>query len=222
MSVSENTKGTLRFFGRGHWSGLGSIFAVIFSAYSMYATTLKQPELKVFVPPVIQYSSPYQNTNFEVFAVPVTITNDGARTGTVLSLELIASEADGKNEKRFYSGHFGTWTMERARSFQFKPFAPISLPGRTSHSDTVLFYPRHDEQVKQLVAKEGTYRFKLKVNIAEVADASVIERLVDRWWRREPAPVEFEMVLPQMDHRAFNVGTLAMHQKDWKTSVGGN
>jgi uncharacterized protein affecting Mg2+/Co2+ transport len=207
-----------RLLGRGWWSGFGSVIAVIFSAFSMYSTSLKQPELRVFVPPVIQYSSPYQNTNFEVFAVPVTITNEGARTGTVLSLELIATDAEGKQAKRFYSGHFGTWSLEKARTFQFKPFAPMSMPGRSSQSDTVLFYPRHDEKVMQLVSAAGAYKFTLKVNLAEVSDFG----LVDRWWRREPEPVTFEMTLPVLDHRAFNTGTLAMHQKDWKTSVGGN
>lgn len=218
MSASDTGRGVARFFGRGRWSGLGSVLAVIFSAFSMYSTSLKQPELRVFVPPVIQYSSPYQNTNFEVFAVPVTITNDGARTGTVLSMELIATDANGKQAKRFYSGHFGTWSMEKARSFQFKPFAPISMPGRSSQSDTVLFYPRHDEKVMQLVSAAGTYKFTLKVNLAEVTDFGFL----DHWWRRDPAPVEFEMTLPVLDHRAFQNGTLALHQKDWKTSVGGN
>lgn len=218
MNASEQARGWSRVLRPGRLSSLGSVFAVCLSGYSMYATSLKQPDLRIFVPPVIQYSSPYQNTNFEVFAVPVTITNDGARTGTVLSLELIVRDAEGKLTKHFYSGHFGTWSMEKARTFQLKPFAPLSMPGRSSQSDTVLFYPRHDEKVMQLVSTAGTYRFTLKVNLAEVADFGI----VDRWWRRDPAPVEFEMTLPVLDHRAFNTGTLAMHQKDWKTSVGGN
>jgi hypothetical protein len=218
MSNGQSAPGIARIFSRGRWSGIGSAFAVVFSAFSLYSTSLKQPELRVFVPPVIQYSSPYQNTNFEVFAVPVTISNEGARTGTVLSIELIASDAARKQVKRFYSGHFGTWSLERAKTFQFKPFAPLSLNGRTSQSDTVLFYPRHDEKVMQLVSAAGTYHFTLKINVAEVADFGFL----DRWWRREPASVEFEMVLPVLDHRAFQNGTLALHQKDWQTSVGGN
>ena len=194
------------------------MLAVIFSAFSMYSTSLKQPELRVFVPPVIQYSSPYQNTNFEVFAVPVTITNDGARTGTVLSMELIAIDADKKQVKRFYSGHFGTWSMEKARTFQFKPFAPLSMPGRSSQSDTVLFYPRHDEKVMQLVSAAGTYHFTLKVNLAEVtrfrhARSLVAARASTRRIRDDTAGARS----PRLQ-----AGTLAMHQKDWQTSVGGN
>jgi hypothetical protein len=202
------------FLHPGRWSAVSSFVAVVFSAYSLYSTSLKQPELKVFVPPVIQYSSPYQNSNFEVFAVPVTITN----TGTVLSLELVARDAAKTQVKRFYSGHFGTWSMEKARSFQFKPFAPISMAGRTSHSDTVLFYPRHDEKVMQLVSAAGSYHFTLTVNVAETGELGWL----DRWWRKPATPAEFEMVLPALDHRAFNAGTLAMHQKDWQTTVGGN
>ena len=172
----------------------------------------------MFVPPVIQYASPYQNTNFEVFAIPVTLTNDGARTGTVLSMELDASDAEGKQVKRFYSGHFGNWSVERARTLQFKPFAPISLNGHTSQSDTVLFYPRNEEKVMQLVSATGTYRFALTVQLAETGDLGLLDRL----WRRVPAPVEFEMELPVLDHRAFQNGTLPLHHKDWQTTVGGN
>ena len=218
MSADQASRGIARYLRPGRWSGLGSMLAVVFSAFSLYSTSLKQLELRVFVPPVIQYSSPYQNTNFEVFAVPVTISNEGARTGTVLSMELIVSDADKKQIKRFYSGHFGTWSMERAKTFQFKPFAPLSLNGRTSQSDTVLFYPRDDEKVMQLVSAAGTYHFTLKLNVADVGDFGFLDRL----WRREPSAIEFEMVLPALDHRACQQGTLALHQKDWRTTSGGN
>ena len=70
----------------------------------------------------------------------------------------------------------------------------------------------------QLVSAAGAYRFSLRVHLAETADLG----LLDRWWRRDPAPVDFEMVLPALDHRAFQNGTLAMHHKDWQSTVGGN
>lgn len=218
MGSADTVRAASRLLGRGWLSSVGSLLAFLFSGVSLYATSLKPPDLKVFVPPVIQYASPYQNTNFEVFAVPVTITNDGARTGTILSMELVASDAEGKQVKRFYSGHFGNWSMERARALQFKPFAPISLNGHTSQSDTVLFYPRNEEKVMQLVSAAGAYRFSLRVHLAETADLG----LLDRWWRHDPAPVDFEMTLPTLDHRAFQNGTLAMHHKDWRSTVGGN
>jgi PIN domain nuclease of toxin-antitoxin system len=57
-------------------STVASTIAILFSAYSMWETSLKRAELKVFVPPVIRYASPLQNSNFEVFSIPVTIANE--------------------------------------------------------------------------------------------------------------------------------------------------
>jgi hypothetical protein len=40
-------------------------------------------------------------------------------------------------------------------------------------------------------------------------------------WSKPPEPVSFEMVLPNLDHRAFTSGsgTVALHQKNWQSSV---
>jgi len=83
----------------------------------------------VFVPPAIQYSAPYQNSNFEVIAVPLTLTNEGARTATVLAMELSVTDPRTKQTKHFYAANFGRWTMERTRTGAYEPFAPISLGG---------------------------------------------------------------------------------------------
>ena len=48
---------------------------------------LKQPELGVHVSPVVHYTRD-ANGNFEVFAIPLTIANHGARDGTVLDIDL--------------------------------------------------------------------------------------------------------------------------------------
>ena len=112
-------------------SSLVSVLALIFSAYSLWQSSLKRSELKVFVAPVVRYASPYQNTNFEVFAIPLTISNNGARTGTIMSMGLEVS--DGKRSKRFYSADLGQWSIEKARTGDFRPFVPIPLPGRSSY-----------------------------------------------------------------------------------------
>jgi len=75
----------------GWASTLVAAIALIVSGYSLYVTSLRRPMLSLFVPPVIQYSSPYSNSNFEVLGIPVTIANLGARSGTVLSIDLIAT-----------------------------------------------------------------------------------------------------------------------------------
>jgi hypothetical protein len=56
----------------------------------------------------------------------------------------------------------------------------------------------------------------LRLNVAETDDY-----FFDRWLRRPPEALTFEMVLPVLDHRAFNTGTLPMHHKDWRTTAGG-
>ena len=111
-------------------SDIGSAAAFVLSAYSLYQTTLKRASLRVFVSPVIRYASPYQNSNFEAFAVPVTITNEGARTGTVMSVDLQVRAPERDLIKRFYSADLGQWSIEKSRTGDFRPFSPIVLAGR--------------------------------------------------------------------------------------------
>jgi hypothetical protein len=199
-------------------SDIGAGAAVVISAYSLWQTSLKRAALKVFVSPVIRYASPYQSSNFEAFAIPLTITNEGARTGTVMSMDLAVRAPERNLTKRFYSADVGQWSVEKARSGDFRPFAPIVLAGRASHTDTILFHARRDEQVMQIVEKEGPYEFMLALNAAQGEDLG----LLDRMWRKRAKPLMFEMVLPVLDHRAFTSGsgTLPLHQKNWQTSVG--
>jgi hypothetical protein len=196
-------------------SSITSILALTFSGYSLWESSLKHSDLKVFVAPVIRYASPYQDGNFEVFAIPLTISNDGARTGTIMSMGLEVS--DGKRSKRFFSADFGQWSIEKARAGDFRPFVPIPLPGRSSYTEVVLFHARTDEMVMRIVEDAGNFTFKLSL------DAALNENFgpVDRLLRKDPQPLSFEMVLPDLDHRAFahGSGTVALHQKDWQSTV---
>jgi hypothetical protein len=198
-----------------HASSITSILALTFSGYSLWESSLKHSDLKVFVAPVVRYASPYQNSNFEVFAIPLTISNEGARTGTVMSMGLEVS--DGKRSKRFFSADFGQWSIEKARTGDFRPFVPIPLPGRSSYTEVVLFQARTDETVMQIVEDAGNFTFKLSL------DAALNESFgpVDRYLRKDPQPLSFEMILPELDHRAFTSGsgTVALHQKDWHATV---
>ena len=133
-----------------------SALALLFSGYSLWDTSLKAADLHAFVPPVIQYSAPYQNSNFEVIAVPVTLTNEGARSATVLSMELTVAEPRTKQTKHFYAADFGRWSMAKTRANAYEPFAPISLAGRASRTASVLFYTRgQDEKPEELIREPG-------------------------------------------------------------------
>lgn len=202
----------------GRIATLVALIALAFSAYSLWETSLKQPDVRVFVPPVIQYSAPYNNSNFEMIAIPVTFANEGARTGTVLSMELAVTDPRTSQTKHFYAADFGRWTMEKTRAGAYEPFAPISLAGRTSRTETVLFYTRGEqEQPAQLIRELGPYRFTLKL------EQAVADNLgpVDQWLGKGPVEVSFERDLRHYDARAFNNGTLPMHAKDWRSTQGG-
>jgi hypothetical protein len=184
--------------------------ALLVSGYNLWQTKLKGAHLKVFVPPVVQYSSPYQNSNFEVFAIPVTLVNEGAQTGTVLSIELEVTDPRSQAVKRFYGADFGRWTMEKTRSGAYQPFAPISLAGHGRQTETVLFYTRGDEEKpNQLVYDKGPYAFKL------ILDDGSLES------GRRPPSVEFVRELRWYDARAFNEGTIPMYATNWRSAVNG-
>lgn len=192
--------------------------ALLFSIYSVYETSLRRPDLRIFIPAVIQYSSPYQNSNFEVFEIPLTVSNVGARAGAVLSFELEVTNPRSKETKRFYSAEIGRWTMTNARSGTFRHFAPLALAGKSSLSESVLFYPPRDEKVLQIAdQKGGPYLFKLRMHTAVPEDLG----LIDRIWISAPEPVVFQMTMPEIDHRTFEEGTLPLNADDYRPIQGG-
>jgi hypothetical protein len=195
-----------RSLGTGWISAAFSAAALLFSAYSLWESRLKQSDLRMFVPAVIEYSSPYQNSNFEAIIIPITISNEGARTGTVLSLELDLTDPKTNQTKRFYAANFGRWTMERTRSGAYQPFAPIALAGYSSRTETVQFYTRgEDENPPQMIREEQVYRFT--VTLRDVAND-----------QRTPVTTSFERELRHYDARAFTSGTLWLYPKDWHTA----
>ena len=199
----------------GRVAAVVSAIALTFSAYSLWETSLKAPDIRIFVPPVIHYASPYNNSNFEVISIPVTLTNEGARTGTVLAIDLEVSEGHGKDIKRFYAADIGRWSMERTRSQAYQHFAPVALAGRSSRTDNILFYPKGEGEKPQQVVREGNdVHFKLAVDIAEPDDWGILDRI----WKRTAPSVAFVRKLRFFDARSFQNGTIPMDAKDWKTN----
>lgn len=196
-------------------TALVSLIALAFSGYSLWETSLKSADLALFVPPVIHFAQPYNNSNFEVIEVPVTLVNDGARAGTVLALDLVVSDPRTNARKHFYAADFGRWTMEQTRAQTYKPFAPLSIPGNTSRTETVLFYTRgEDQKPNELIREPGRYRFELSLVLAEASTPG----LLDKVWPPRPGSVMFERDLKSFDARAFNTGTLPLYAPDWKAA----
>ena len=112
--------------------------------------------------------------------------------------------------------------IRRIRFWIYRPgrilrgtIAPISLAGRSSRTEQVLFYTRGaDQKPNQLIREPGPYAFTLTVTQAEGESTGWLGRAKPA----KPISVSFERALPYYDARAFNEGTIFMHAKDWNSS----
>jgi hypothetical protein len=136
--------------GGGRITAIGTVIALVFSAYSLWETSLKQAKLEAYVTGVVTYTRDATDEylapagGFEVFAVPVTIANSGARDAAVLSLQLEA-----KNPKTGLIGRFDATYIVDAAYFAIRregerpkaPFSALVIAGRSAWAGTILFYP---------------------------------------------------------------------------------
>ncbi|MBO0765004.1 MAG: hypothetical protein J2P50_10510 [Hyphomicrobiaceae bacterium] len=178
---------------------LVSALALIFSGASLYETVLKQAHLHVYVPDTIAYTRD-PDGSFEVFALPVTVSNSGARDGIVTALKLqVRNAATGATqtlEASYFAGsdYFSTKedvanNIRRSKT----PFAPLSVTGRGSVTTTVLFYGRQYQE-QRVVPGQGRYELLL------TAEARPTEALgfLDALWASDIAPQRFVYELPQV------------------------
>lgn len=192
------------FSGGGLTATVISAFALIFSGYSFYETVLRAPDLSIYVPPHIRYADPNSPDDpFEILAIPLTVANDGARTGTAMAIDLDVTNLKTNVSKKFYAANLGSWDGQPQRAF-----TPITLTGKASYSETVQFFPRVGEKVPRILDLEpGKYRLKLTLR-----DTSG-----ERGWARGATPLEFEMQAGQMDYRFFNNnGTMELWSPDYR------
>jgi hypothetical protein len=165
---------------------------------------LRAPELAIYVPPRIAYTDPDRpDSPFEVFIVPVTLANDGARTATVLSLDLTVRNTKTGETKKFYSAQTGPWGVQPV-----KAYAPVSLPGRSSKSEAVQFFPVADETLPRITNQEGgTYEFEIRPNVAA-------KKLDIPFLDLRSELLKFTMQMGRMDYRLFTrTGTIELSSK---------
>lgn len=203
----------------GHGGRIAAILSALalgFSGLSFYESVLKTAALEVYVPPVIHYARD-QGGDVELFAVPITIVNSGARTGTALTMELtvenLRPDAPVKT-KRYYSAFIGEHSPRDDDAS--RAFAPLSLAGRTTFSDTVRFYPEGNP-LPALVDDAGDYRFTLKLTTAVPAYPGLLDGLLSR----EIPAVSFQRSLPWFSEQQLGQRriTIPMHDKDWKPTT---
>jgi len=119
------------FLNGGAITAFVSLVALFFSGYSFYETVLKQPVLKVYAPPLIHM---YRKEYKDILAFPITLSNDGAKRGTVLSFDLEVTNKATNESKTFKNLYFGNSPADTSRIF-----TPMTVAGRTSITDVVMF-----------------------------------------------------------------------------------
>ena len=194
----------------GAFATVLSAVALLFSGLSYYESSMKPANLSVYVPPMIHYA----RDGADVFNIPITIANDGANAGTVLSMTLDVENLDPKAERKkatFRSVFLGDFP--RDENAPLRSFAPMSVPGHGTVTETVRFY-NMGEQMPLLVIDKGDFRFTLTVETAK-ANGGVIERLT----ATQVKPLTFDLNLPYFAVRSGPQGTHAMYNKDWKPAV---
>ena len=166
-----------------------SIAALIMSAISLYQTVLKQARIQLFVPETISYTRD-PNGSYEVFVVPVTLVNSGARDGVVSKLSLKVKNNETGRTRVFDAtfladqGYFST--KEDVTKGLTRPkaaFAPMTAAGRSSVAGTLLFYPRQASRDKVL-KKEGRFSFELSAKMKVVETYSGLDNFL------APKPIE--------------------------------
>ncbi len=174
-----------------------SIAALLFSAISLYQTVLKQANLSVFVPDVVSYTRD-PNGGYEVVVIPISMVNSGARDGVVSSMALKVRNKQSGQEQEFEAsffaepGYFSTKEDLQAGSTRPKrPFAPVSVTGRSGASETVRSYPR-EKASKFVIDKQGTFEFELTSQMQAVDSIDFI----DQFAVSKIAPITFTTTLP--------------------------
>jgi hypothetical protein len=171
------------FSDRGRWTFIISFIALISSVFSLYETTLKQARPAIHVGGVIQYA---QDTlqPADVFIVPVTITNSGARGLIILELNLRVARADWAAP--VWTEMTGLYNGSNLRQ-EKTLFTPISVAGGTAQTANILFY--RDSPVGgapgAIVNGNDEFRFCLTGRVAASEDFKIFG---------EPAPprVQFD------------------------------
>ena len=129
-------------------------------------------------PPLIYM---YRQGNHDVFAIPITVSNDGAQRGTVLSFDLEITQPDSRATMKFQNRQFGASPRADARLF-----TPITIAGRSSFSDVVLFYAVSPGSfVEQTGPVRLPLRFTMRMNVNSYGN---------RRQPRQSASIAFEMV----------------------------
>ncbi|MEQ1652095.1 MAG: hypothetical protein ABL897_06390 [Hyphomicrobium sp.] len=196
----------------GAFATVLSAVALFFSGLSYYDSSLASADLTVYVPPMVHYA----RDGADVFNVPITLANGGAQNGTVLSMDLTVENLQPDAERKsvtFRSMFLGDYP--RDDKAPLRSFAPISVPGHGTVTETVRFY-NMGEMLPMLVTDKGKFRFTLTLNTAKAGGG-----LIDGLMRTDPKPLTFDLDLPYfaVQRVSFQNGTITMFNSDWQPAI---
>lgn len=160
---------------------LVSIVALAFSGYSFYETVLKQASLRFYPPPLVTM---YREGFRDVFAIPITISNDGAQRGTILSFDLEVTDKRTGNKMTFQNLFYGASPKDESK----KMFVPITVAGRSSFTGVVQFHAlKTGSFVETTGGVELPLTFRLKLNADKHSEWGPYFQM------KPPPPVTFDM-----------------------------
>jgi hypothetical protein len=130
------------------------------------------------------------------------------RNGTVLTMELDVQPGPEKKTAKFHRAFLGDYLHDDTTVS--RSFAPLSIPGHGTFTETVRFYPM-DVGLPYVVDDKGDYRFTLKFVTAKRQSPDFVEQ----YGHREPQPLTFERTLPGLapQYLSEQHGTQAMFSK---------
>jgi hypothetical protein len=184
---------------------LSSVTALVFSAYSLYETVIKQADFRIYQPPLIYM---YRENFRDVFAIPVTLSNFGTQHGTALSFDLEVTQTETLRTMKFQSQYFGDSPKRNPRLF-----TPITVAGRSSYTDVILFYAF---ATGSFVETTGGIKLPLRFKLTLNADPA------GRWFAtKQPTPVVFDMTASyiQSHNRMESGEPTQFHDLRWTEGV---
>lgn len=137
---------------------LVSFIALIVSCISFYVTSLEQPKPIVYISNVMLFGHDKDGT--EIFVLPITIANRGARDAVITKLNLVVTKQDATAYATFSSTHVG----DNHRSPNGL-FSPISVAGHSSVAKTLIF-TRNNHIEDTFVDTKGDYSYCLSIETA--------------------------------------------------------
>lgn len=208
---------------RRNITSIVSACALLFSAVSLYETVLRQPEIDIHVAPVIHFT---HDEGREALLVPVTISNRGARDGTINAITIAATTKARTEPKQFYSayvvssGYFLRSRLEKSATGGLQivkdrpkvPFAPVTISGRNSYTGTILFFPKGKE-FPRLITESGDYQLTMTPSTPH---ASLGHAWLDQFWTPRTSTVSFAVKLGQFSIRTVERGdTVELKDASW-------